>query len=109
MPKKTIFQIKFALEEIFVNIVSYGFSDDRPHKIKVSFSTQNGMLIMRLEDDGIPFNPLDAQSPDVSCPLEERQVGGLGIHLTRRLMNNVTYQRRGEKNVLIMKKQIAAC
>jgi anti-sigma regulatory factor (Ser/Thr protein kinase) len=51
-------------------------------------------------DDGIPFNPLGVETPDTDLPLEEREIGGLGIHLVRRMMDKVSYRRRIDKNVI---------
>ena len=106
LPRKAVFQLKFAIEEIFVNIISYGYEDEDTHWIKFTLSCDNGILTIRIEDDAAPFNPLEADTPDVECPIEERQVGGLGLHLTKHLMSDIVYQRCGSRNVLTMKKQI---
>jgi len=103
---KTLFQICLALEEIFSNIISYGYADDAVHWIKITISHEKGILTIRLEDDGIPFNPLWAQKPDCECPLEERKVGNLGIHLCKKVMDDMIYERFGNKNVLTLKKDI---
>ena len=107
LTRKTIFQIKFALEEIFVNIISYGYPENGKHRIEVTMAYENGSLILRIEDDGVPFNPLEVDTPDTKCPIEERKVGGLGIHLTKHLMSMVDYQRKGNRNVLTLKKSVA--
>jgi anti-sigma regulatory factor (Ser/Thr protein kinase) len=60
-----------------------------------------------IEDDGIPFNPLEKETPDTDLPLEERKIGGLGIHLVRNLMDKVSYQRRVDKNRLTLVKNIS--
>jgi len=54
----------------------------------------------------VPFNPLDAPIPDITLPIEERRVGGLGIHLVRQFMDTLAYERRGERNYLLMKKSL---
>ena len=61
---------------------------------------------MTTSDDGIPSNPLGAGTPDTSLPLERRAIGGLGIHLVRSLVDDVTYQRRIDRNVLTLVKHI---
>ena len=104
--KKGIFQMNLALEEVFTNIVSYGYKDKAAHWIKITFWQQNGMLNICVEDDGIPFNPLEEEVPDLKCPIEERRIGGLGCHFMRCFMDDVHYKRRGDKNVLTMKKSI---
>ena len=63
---------------------------------------------MVISDDGIPFNPFRCESPDTEAALEERKVGGLGIHLVRNLMNKVTYQRRVDRNILSLVKYLNA-
>jgi anti-sigma regulatory factor (Ser/Thr protein kinase) len=104
---KTIFQIKLCVEEIFVNIVSYAFPDcDEERNIRISLNWESGVLTMRIEDDGVPFNPLEFDPPDVQTPLEDRPSGGLGLHLTKNMMNEMHYTRSGGKNILIMKKTI---
>jgi len=103
---KTLFKICLAMEEIVSNIISYGYTDDTVHWIKITISHEKGILTIRLEDDGIPFNPLWAQKPDCECPLEERKVGNLGIHLCKKVMDDMIYERFGNKNVLTLKKDI---
>ena len=106
LSSKMVFEISLAMEELVGNIISYGFADDAVHWIKVALSHADGTLIIRLEDDGIPFDPLKAQEPDCDCPMDERTIGNLGIHLTRKLMDDMFYERFGNKNILILKKKI---
>ncbi|NVM24844.1 MAG: ATP-binding protein [Desulfobacterales bacterium] len=106
MSKKSIFQINLAMEEVFANIISHGYADDEEHWIKITMWHQDGTLILRIEDDGIPFNPVEAEAPDLECPLEEREIGGLGCYLIKCLMNDIVYERSGNKNILTMKKTI---
>ena len=107
LTEKSNCKINLVLEELFTNIVSYGYSDDSEHEIQFTITHENGNLTIQIEDDGIPFNPADASDPDLECILEERKIGGLGIHLIKKLMDDVLYQRCGEKNVLILKKDIS--
>jgi serine/threonine-protein kinase RsbW len=106
LSNKALFQICLAVEEIVGNIISHGYTDDAVHWIKIAISHEQGILIMRLEDDGIPFNPLWAREPDCECPVEERKVGNLGIHLCKKVMDEMIYERFGNKNVLILKKDL---
>jgi len=105
--KKLIFEINLALDELFTNIISYGFKDDDEHVITVTLTPQNDELCLCIEDDGRPFNPIDFETPDVTCSVEDCRIGGLGIHIMKRLMDEVCYQRCGDKNVLNLKKKIA--
>ncbi|UCE84144.1 MAG: ATP-binding protein, partial [Deltaproteobacteria bacterium] len=79
---------------------------DGVHWIKISISHENGTLTIRIEDDGMPFNPLKAEEPDCECPLEERRVGNLGIHLTKKYVDDMIYERRGDNNILILRKRL---
>ena len=106
LPQRTIFKINLALEELLSNIISYGYVDDDDHWIKVAISLEEGVLVISLEDDGIPFNPVDAKEPDCGCPLEERKVGNLGIHLCKQVMDDLIYERRGNKNIVILRKDV---
>ena len=107
LTEKSNCKINLVLEELFTNIVSYGFSDQSEHQIQFTITHENGRLTIQIEDDGVPFNPMDASDPDLECALEERVIGGLGIHLIKNLMDDVLYQRCGEKNILILKKDIS--
>jgi serine/threonine-protein kinase RsbW len=104
LPKRLIFDLKLALDEVFTNIVSYGYEDDAEHEIAVRISMEAGEVCVHVEDDARPFNPLDYPHPNVSAPLTERQVGGLGIHLVRHLMDEVDYKRENGKNILQLRK-----
>ena len=106
LSRKIVFEICLAMEELVTNIISYGFADDAVHFIKVAISHKNGILIIRLEDDGVPFDPLKAEEPDCECPIEQRKVGNLGIHLTKKIMDDMIYERRENKNLLTLKKSI---
>ena len=106
LTKKCIFEINLALDELFTNIISYGFADDDEHMIKVTLTPQNKTLCLCIEDDGLPFNPIDAQQPDLECTVEDCKIGGLGIHLIRNLMDDICYERCGDRNVLTLKKSI---
>jgi len=103
---KVMHDLNLALEEILTNIISYGYTDNREHEIKVSLSAQRGEVRAEVEDDGQPFNPLEAPEPDTTKPLAERTIGGLGIHLVRKLMDGLEYQSHEGKNLLVMKKHL---
>jgi serine phosphatase RsbU (regulator of sigma subunit)/anti-sigma regulatory factor (Ser/Thr protein kinase) len=103
---KVVHDLNLALEEILTNIISYGYTDNREHEIKVRLSMQPGEVQAEVEDDGQPFNPLEAPEADTAQSLEERTIGGLGIHLVRKLMDGLTYKRQEGKNLLLMKKTL---
>lgn len=102
------FKIDLALEEVFTNIVRHGYGDGRPHEIAVRIERLRGRVRIQVDDDGRPFDPLRAPEADVAAPLDERHPGGLGIHLVRRLLDQVRYQRRAAGNRLILVKRLGA-
>lgn len=102
--KKNIFKINLALDEIFTNIVSYGFPDNSESEIKIDFFKENDKLKMRIEDEGIEFNPLLMEKPDTELSAEDRKIGGLGIFFVRESMDNMEYERKNKKNILTLTK-----
>jgi anti-sigma regulatory factor (Ser/Thr protein kinase) len=103
---RILFEANLALDELFTNIISYGFDDKNEHTIRITISLQNDELVFNIEDDGMPFNPTEAETPDLECTIEECRIGGLGIHLAKNLMDEVCYQRCKDKNILTLKKNI---
>ena len=94
-----------AIEEIFSNIVFYGFGDDLDHHISLELFVEERSLILVLQDDGIPFNPLNVQVGGRDKPLEERDKGGMGIILAKNLMDRMDYRREQGSNILRMEKR----
>jgi serine/threonine-protein kinase RsbW len=103
---KCIFEANLALDELFTNIINYGFADQNEHIIKITIAHRDDNLVFSIEDDGVPFNPTKARTPDLECTIEECKIGGLGIHLAKNLMDEVCYQRCKNKNILTLKKNI---
>ena len=108
LPQKCLFEINLGLDELFTNIISYGFEDESEHQIKFTLAKAEQTLVVQVEDDGIPFNPLDATEPGASRDLDSLNIGGLGIHLVKKMMDDIDYQRDEGKNKLILKKCVAA-
>ena len=106
LSKKFVFEINLALDELFTNIISYGIDDDNEHTIKVTITPDHDQLCICIEDDGKPFDLTKYETPDVSCSVEECKIGGLGIHIIKKLMDEIGYQRSGDKNVLTLKKKL---
>lgn len=106
LPASTIWPLNVALDEVLSNIISYGHEDGREHEILVRVSLEQGLMVAEVEDDGRAFDPLAAPSPDIDLPLEERGVGGLGIHIVRNLMDEVTYDRIAGRNRLTLKRAL---
>ncbi len=107
LPGKLAAEFNLALDEILTNIISYGYPEPGEHAIRVRLVLEAGTLEAVVEDDGVPFNPLTAAEPDTSAGLDDRQIGGLGILIVKKLMDSVAYERAGGKNILVLKKRIA--
>ncbi len=93
-----------ALDEVLTNVVSHGFGEgpDDP-RIRVHFALDDDRLEVRIHDNGRSFNPLvDARLPDLTLPVEERPIGGLGIHLAKNLVHDISYRREKNENRLTL-------
>jgi sigma-B regulation protein RsbU (phosphoserine phosphatase) len=106
--KQTAFQLELSLDELLTNTISYGYEDSGEHEIVVTLLLSDGTLTAEVHDDGIQFNPLERPEPDLSLNIEERPIGGLGIHLVRKTMDTIDYRREDGYNVLTLKKHITA-
>lgn len=106
-PPDALFQIQLSLEEIFTNVVNYGYDDDTEHEVEIVLSKSEGTVTVEIADDGRPFDPLqDAPKMDVESSLEERRVGGAGIALTKTMMTDLRYHRDDGRNHLILIKDL---
>ena len=103
-PDSLVFKVNLVLEELGLNILSYGGSGaDRRPEIEIVLISEDDSLTIEVLDDGQPFNPLaDAVEPDIEAILDDRPVGGLGVHLVRTLMDDLSYQRAAGRNLLKM-------
>jgi serine/threonine-protein kinase RsbW len=101
-----IHDIKLVLEEVVCNIIYYGYEDAQEHQIEIDVVLNQSLFVLTITDDGKPFNPLDAPEPNFDIPFEDRQIGGIGIHLIRTLMDTVKYRREQGKNVLVLSKRL---
>jgi len=106
LPEETEFQIDLVLDELVSNVIRHGLKDSQEHCIEVNLRCDEQDLILEVEDDGAPFNPLDSPTPDITKPIEERRIGGLGIYLVRQIMDHLAYERRAGKNYLLMRKRL---
>ena len=97
--------IRLAAEEILVNVISYAYSGaDGTVEIGCEPAKEGGMTI-EVTDKGVPFDPLALPEPDTTLPMEERGIGGLGIFMTRKVMDRVAYRRENDRNILTMYKK----
>lgn len=104
-PGGVVYAMRLALEELGTNVIKYGLEEPDGHEIEVEVWEDAGGWVMRVTDDGRPFNPLEAATPRTDAGLEEREVGGLGLHLVRRMFDETNYERTEGKNRLVMRKR----
>ena len=105
-PPDLVFQVKLVLEELGVNIVNHGHDDDARHEIEIEIASAADALTIEIADDGRPFDPLtEAPEPDLESAIEDRPIGGLGVHLVRTMMDEARYRREEGKNRLTLVKR----
>lgn len=99
-------QIDVAVEEIFVNIAHYSYGAGGG-MVRVRCVIEDGVAEITFTDKGIPYNPLEKESPDITLSAEEREIGGLGIFLVRKMMDSMTYCHKDDENILTITKTLA--
>ncbi len=102
-------RMNVCLDELLNNIVSYGYEDDdseEPHEIELNVRLLDSELVVTITDDGKPFNPFGNDPPDTGLSVDERPIGGLGVHLVKNFMDKVHYERHGENNVVSLHKHL---
>lgn len=106
IPMPVSLKVNMVFDELLANVISYAYSDEEAHNIDISISFDNGQLAINITDDGVPFNPFTREDPDTSLSLEDRDIGGLGIHLVKNAMDETLYQRRNNKNTVTLIKNL---
>ena len=106
-PPKAQMQIDVAVEEMFVNIAQYAYAPGVGDAV-IRMEVEDGYAVVTLKDWGVPFDPLAKEDPDVTLPAEERRIGGLGIFMVKKSMDDVRYTFENGQNILTIKKMIAA-
>lgn len=102
---KLLTKFNLVVEEVFVNIVSYAYEDtDTNNTVTISINDNDDKTIITFIDSGKHFNPLIKDDPDLSLDVDERPVGGLGIYLVKKMMDNVEYEYKDNKNILTIEK-----
>lgn len=106
-PERAVLDLSLACEELVVNIVNYGFPSGGEHHIDVIIQASPGSVEVKIEDGGVPFNPLQKADPLalLEFDLEDRPIGGLGIFFVKRLMDDIHYEYAGGLNRFRMRKQ----
>ncbi len=106
LPERTGFEVTLALDEVLTNVISYAYDDDAEHEILVHVSLNDCELRVQVEDDGQPFDPLGLPPPDLDLGIDDRPIGGLGVHLVRCVMDGLEYRRESGRNILVMIKRL---
>jgi Amt family ammonium transporter len=106
IPAPVSSKFKLIFDDLLNNVISYAYGDDNEHDIEVRMDLAGERLTVTVTDDGMPFNPLIMESPDTGLSLEDRDAGGLGVLLIRSLVDDVSYQRRIDKNIMTMVKHL---
>ena len=104
-PMRVMLEIDVAAEELFVNVASYAYTSGIGSvAIEVNFEEKPKAVAIRFIDSGIPYNPLEKEDPDVTLPAEKRGIGGLGVFMVKKSMDEVTYEYKDGKNHLTIRK-----
>ncbi|MEA2114828.1 MAG: ATP-binding protein [Thermodesulfobacteriota bacterium] len=105
--EKTIFQINLVLDELFTNIVNYGFDDTSDHSIVISLEYDGERMQITMTDDGHAFDITQADNPELDISPDQKDVGGLGIFLVRQYVDEISYKRDNGKNIIKLIKIIS--
>ena len=102
LPDQQIYMVNLALDELITNTVSYGLRGVARPKIEVTLQVSDTMLVLSMVDNGRKFDPTESMHPDLSSPVEERPVGGLGLHLIKAFADRVKYEYAEGRNRLTL-------
>lgn len=106
-PLKAKFQIDIAIDELFGNIAHYAYKPDvGPATVRVEVKENPLAVIITFIDHGVQYDPLSAKEPDTTLSVEERSIGGLGIYIVKKSMDEITYEYKDGQNILKIKKNI---
>jgi anti-sigma regulatory factor (Ser/Thr protein kinase) len=98
--------IQIVLDELLSNTARYGRVEGREPIVDVGFRIDGGTLRVEIVDDGVPFDPLEREEPDTTLPIDERPIGGLGVMLVTRLVDEIRYEREGSRNRISFGKRL---
>ena len=103
-----VYMINLALEELITNTVSYGLEGVADPEIGIGMHVRDGVLAVRMVDNGHPFDPTQDTNPDLSSPIEERPIGGLGLHLVKVFADRIAYEYAEGRNCLTLEHDLAS-
>ena len=105
-PTKAQMQIDVAIDELFSNIAHYAYNPEvGPATVRVEVLENPLSVVITFIDNGVPYDPLSTQEPDITLSAEERKIGGLGIYMVKKSMDYITYEYKDGQNILRIKKQ----
>jgi anti-sigma regulatory factor (Ser/Thr protein kinase) len=104
VPEPVQADINVAVEELFSNIANYAYQPGKDGETTLYVVSDGKKVVLRFEDTGVPYNPLERADPYLDVPLEDREIGGLGIYFVKQLMDSVKYTYTDGKNTLTMSK-----
>ena len=105
LPPSTAYAVNLSVDELLTNTISYGYEDSEEHRIDLTIRLDAGVLAIEISDDGIEFAPDSAKDPDTEASIEDRPIGGLGIFLTRQMMDSFDYRRDEGRNIVTLTKK----
>lgn len=103
---ETTMSLNLALEEAVVNVMNYAYPEGTTGNVTIEIVKGSQYLDFIISDNGKPFDPTAKEKPDTSLSVEERPIGGLGIHIIRQIMDSVHYERKSDQNILTLRKNI---
>ncbi len=107
-PLKVQMQLDVAIDEIFGNIAYYAYGKGSGNAtIQIEMEDNPPKITLTFIDQGIPYNPLESKDPDITLDIEDREIGGLGIFLVKKTMDELSYEYVDGQNILTMKKELA--
>lgn len=106
-PMKAQMQIDIAIDELFSNIAYYAYNPEiGPATVRVEVVENPVSVLITFIDNGVPYDPLKEQDPDITLSAEDRKIGGLGIYMVKKSMDNVSYEYKDGQNILTIKKTL---
>jgi anti-sigma regulatory factor (Ser/Thr protein kinase) len=106
VPPDAAYAITLCLDEMAANSIRHAYGQDKEGEVFVELVIRDHELLGTVIDHGPPFNPLEAEAPNLELPIDDRGVGGLGIHIVRTMMDEVTYARTDDRNVVMIRKTL---
>ena len=97
---QAVYRINLAMEELITNTIKFGYADYDSHNIDIALEVGDEDVIATIQDDGREFDPIAQKEVDLNIPLEDRRIGGLGIHLLKKLLDSIEYRREGHRNII---------